>query len=326
MKNIEKINMKSNKNGLTTKEKEFILENYADMRTSEICEKLKIGHTKVNSYASSRKLKKNQDVRKDKGESFDDYINNRINLIGYNIYDFLNNKKEPRINKEKLFKSKYGKYFVNRNYFENIDNEWKAYWLGFLYADGCISLKDNTVRIRLQRGDKAHLQKFLDSLQSDSLIRDNISKLNGKEFKQSEVYVCNSKIVEDLINHNCVPNKSLILEFPSDNIVPKELKRHFIRGYFDGDGWIHCSKTGKKRMEIGFIGTPNTMLGIKNYLENTIILSDVVLKKNHGKTTTMSLCYGKFSDCDKIYNHLYKDCNIYLERKLNKFDEILYLK
>ena len=37
----------------------------------------------------------------------------------------------------------YRKYFFDFNFFEKIDNEYKAYWLGFMYADGCILKQDN---------------------------------------------------------------------------------------------------------------------------------------------------------------------------------------
>ena len=30
------------------------------------------------------------------------------------------------------------KHNLNKDYFKNIDNEEKAYWLGFIAADGCI--------------------------------------------------------------------------------------------------------------------------------------------------------------------------------------------
>ena len=311
---------------LTREQKEFIIKNYANMKSSKIINILGITQQQLNSYAVFSNIKKEDDVSFNRANRFEEMIEKKeLSLKNhYDVFSFLGKDIEPKILKDNLFKSKYGKYTVSRDYFENIDNEWKAYWLGFLYADGCVSTKDNIVRIRLQKGDKHHLQKFLNSLQSDSLIRDSVAKLNGKEFEQSEAYICNSKIVEDLINCKCVPNKSLILEFPSDKIVPNELKRHFIRGYFDGDGWFTCN-LDKKNIEFGFIGTPNTMNGIlQNFIEE-IDVNTVGFKKNHGKSTTVSVCWGGVFDCQKIYKYLYSDCNIYLERKLKKIDKVLCL-
>lgn len=43
----------------------------------------------------------------------------------------------------------------------------------------------------------------------------------------------------DLSKHGCVPNKSLILKFPTT--LPNELVNDFIRGYFDGDGSVYIN-------------------------------------------------------------------------------------
>ncbi len=44
-------------------------------------------------------------------------------------------------------------YDLNENYFENIDTEQKAYFLGFIFADGNIQLRQgNTNKYRLRIG------------------------------------------------------------------------------------------------------------------------------------------------------------------------------
>lgn len=52
------------------------------------------------------------------------------------------------------------KYTFNENIFSIIDNEEKAYWLGFLYADGYLT-DQGLFGCALQEKDKAHLNKFL---------------------------------------------------------------------------------------------------------------------------------------------------------------------
>lgn len=44
--------------------------------------------------------------------------------------------------------------------FENIDTEEKAYWLGFLYADGCVGSKESKVELSLAEKDLRHMEKF----------------------------------------------------------------------------------------------------------------------------------------------------------------------
>ena len=66
------------------------------------------------------------------------------------------------------------KYSCDENYFECIDNEEKAYWLGFLYADGFIESKRGTYSqkfgIMLSYRDRKHLEKFNKCLNSNYVI------------------------------------------------------------------------------------------------------------------------------------------------------------
>ena len=48
----------------------------------------------------------------------------------------------------------------NENVFDSIDTEEKAYWLGFIFADGYISLKGNSFELSLKGSDSEHLDKF----------------------------------------------------------------------------------------------------------------------------------------------------------------------
>lgn len=42
-------------------------------------------------------------------------------------------------------------------YFENIDTEEKAYWLGFLYADGYVNANEDKIELCLAEKDFHHL-------------------------------------------------------------------------------------------------------------------------------------------------------------------------
>jgi len=72
---------------------------------------------------------------------------------------------------------------------------------------------------------------------------------------------------DDLIALGCIPRKSLLLKFPTSNQVPEHLIRHFIRGYFDGDG--HFTNT-EKCFEAGYIGTEDFIIESLNHLPDTI--------------------------------------------------------
>lgn len=129
------------------------------------------------------------------------------------------------------------KYKVNHNFFENIDSESKAYFLGLLMADGCNTR--NGFRIMLQKKDEKIIKKLKKELGFTG-------KLFYQKFRSGKKYygdgvmlnIYSQKISDDLSKFGVVPRKSHISDFPKG--ISKELEHHFIRGVFDGDG--HISK------------------------------------------------------------------------------------
>jgi len=328
-KDLKIITFNNKKEGsLTFEQKQFIIENYATMKNNKICEILGISKDSLHSYSQDRKLRKTPQVSKRYNHYYEDLISKR-DRKDYNVNNYLNNKKEPTVSEDLLYKSKYGKYKVNENYFDDINNEWKAYWLGFLYADGCNTTDKksgtknvNRLGLGLASVDREHLQNFLNSLQSDSIIKDYTSHLNGKEYYNSKINICNQHICQTLKEKGCVPNKSLILTFPNETILPKHLRRHFIRGYFDGDGCIHINKE-KGNVNLNFVGTKEFLSVLQDILCEEIGLDKTSIHENNRGSKAYSFAYGGYADVESIYKYLYKDCNIYLQRKLDKFD-ILY--
>ena len=192
--------------------------------------------------------------------------------------------------------------------FEIIDTEEKAYWLGFLYADGSIGSKEDKIELGLAEKDLKHIEKFRDFM--------NISnKISYREKTKSyRMSFRSAKCKQDLINKGCIPKKSLILDFPNENQVPKHLIRHFIRGYFDGDGWFTNTESC---FQIGIIGTENFINGFLNSIENTN--KDNKILDVHRKNGAKRYVFGAYDDVLNFLNWIYKDSNIYLERKYNSY-------
>ena len=105
----------------------------------------------------------------------------------------------------------------------------------------------------------------------------------------------NKHMRDSLISKGCVPNKSLILKFPSEEILPKELQRHFIRGYFDGDGTIGLyphSKTNPKLEEsLLIVGTKPFLEKVQDVLsignqtgEGWFLTAEMIEYMEHGIT------------------------------------------
>ena len=118
------------------------------------------------------------------------------------------------------------------NHFEKIDTEEKAYWLGFLYADGSVGSKENKIELGLAEKDLSQVEKFKQFIGLDNKIS---YRKNTKSYRSS---FRSQKCKQDLISQGCVPKKSLILTFPTEQQVSHSLICHFMRGYFDGDGWF----------------------------------------------------------------------------------------
>lgn len=207
------------------------------------------------------------------------------------------------------------KYCYNENIFENIDTEEKAYWLGFLYADGYVrtSGKGGIVQLSLGEKDLIQLERFKKFLNSNNKIKKNISTLNGKNHISYKIVISSLKMANDLTKLGCFENKSLDLKFPTEKQVPNEYIHHFMRGYFDGDGCI----AGIKSKSFSVIGTD---MFLKEY--QLKLIEELGLNKTKFSKCgqAFTLRYGGNIQVAKIKNFLYREASVYLERKHSKFN------
>lgn len=227
-----------------------------------------------------------------------------------NVSESFINKKLEELNITKRSNSIYRRRPWNENFFNKIDIEEKAYWLGFLYADGCVHDKPNGQKlITLVVKDKEVIEKFIKALKGDFKV---------KQYKDTYgVYLTSKIMFDDLCKLGCVPRKSLILKFPKIN---SKLIPHFIRGYFDGDGSVYTyTLKGKikdyKGIGIGICGTEELLKSLVQYAPINIPKKD---KRKLG-----NVWYSSSSGPNKtlaFYNYLYKDAIVWLDRKKNKFE------
>ena len=202
--------------------------------------------------------------------------------------------------------------------FNNIDTEEKAYWLGFLYADGCVSSRDNGMELSLQLLDTMHLIKFSNFLNSKNKIHLDFSV---GTYGRCRFNVSNNKFKNDLIKLGCCPQKSLILKFPTANQVPENFIIPFIRGYFDGDGCLShtYSDTKKTRftVNVGLIGTNNFLVELEKVLKKYNIQCNWYKNPSY-KNNTIEIRFNKTNSV-KFLNLIYKNSKIYLDRKYQKY-------
>lgn len=223
--------------------------------------------------------------------------------------------------------------WVNDTYFDDIDTEEKAYLLGFLIADGCIRVEHDS------RQNNIHCVRlcFTNSIDDEeiiTLIHKRICPNNKLQYVHNTKGAKNRKpqiiiqwtanhMVETLINkYKILPNKTndKDFEFPFD-LIPKNLHRHFIRGFMDGDGSIN-----KSELRFAFTSEPFMNQIITKFKELFNKHSDAVwdfscsIKEYEGKTTkywTLFIPMGHGRD-KLIKTYLYKGAKVYLTRKFNK--------
>lgn len=117
--------------------------------------------------------------------------------------------------------------------------------------------------------------------------------------------------------------KNKKLTFPSDEIVPYELKRHFIRGYLDGDGSVYTTKSSTQKTEISvtFVGTKDFLDGLKDYWSKDSLKLDKRYKER--EYNIYQLRIGGNMKVIEILYRLYKDSTTCMERKYNVFKKFI---
>lgn len=214
------------------------------------------------------------------------------------------------------------KFHINHNFFENIDSEQKAYWLGFIYADGYITTK-NQIGISLSIQDKKHLEKFLKDIEADYEVKDYKSISGYSKKAYSRVLITSKKLFNDLKQNGVSESKSLILKFPE--FIQANLLHHFIRGYFDGDGSIVISNIKSPRFKL--CGTKEFLSSIIKVLNKEIpfykdTFKDTLYKRKKDDKNTYHISFGGKNKVIAIMNYLYQDTTVYLDRKYSKYQTL----
>lgn len=217
---------------------------------------------------------------------------------------------------------------LDETLFDNIDTEEKAYWLGFMYADGCVDSIGNRIEVRLSLKDISHLEKFRKFLKLKTEIRtgSSIGK-NGTVSHFCHLSVRNKHMWEQLNKLGCHPVKSLNVKFPNINIFSnKKLIIDFIRGYVDGDGCLCTYKSTQSnsiRTVLNIVGTESFLNSVNRIFKNLGYLKSKNTNNYSNKALSLT-----FSDTisRKIARLLYEKASIYLNRKYEKYLNFCHLE
>lgn len=256
------------------------------------------------------------------------YNEHKSTYVVAEILNLTNINAIARVLKSKGIQLTTRKYFIDENYFETIDTEEKAYWLGFLAADGTIRLRHggaekkkrgSSIVLKLAVKDDHHLKKFAKVFGGDSRItyqRDYTKTRKGAESYSDNcrVSINSNKLVEDIMNKGVIPRKSFTLDKP--NIDPIWYN-HFIRGYFDGNGSVGFKTKESKRSN-------RDLVVDKLHLSIATVADDFkVWFIEHFKSLDIDfVTAGKYDmGCKntkgtyRFLDYIYKDATVFLERK-----------
>lgn len=185
-----------------------------------------------------------------------------------------------------------------------------AYILGFISADGSIDKNKRSLSIELQIRDKEVLEFIRQQICPTALIK--IIKKKEKEY--CRLRINSVKMIESLQVYNVVPNKTFTIRLDFD--IPQQFLGDYVRGLFDGDGWVTCRRN---TIEFG-ICSPS-----KNYLDEIRnLLAFGRVRERSKKIHSVYALEAESKVAIKIRNIIYSSNSFSLKRKRDIFYSNFY--
>ena len=303
-------------------DKEQFIKDYDELKSSrKMAIKYNVSHKTILSFAkqigykaTNKRLVLTDEMKRYLIEQYNyksaTELSKELNILASTISGFWHREglrgKSPRV------------YQYNEQYFHTIDSADKAYWLGFLAADGCVhrtkDSRQDMIIIVLEDNDTELLENLNHCLQCDKPLR-HFTNSDGRSYVRFEI---SSNIMsKDLAQYKIVPQKTYKYIFP-DNI-DKKYYRDFIRGFFDGDGTIsrNIEQNTLHKINVGFAGYAKNLKRIQQVLQEQNIPSTFTEdKREYGSEDAFGFL-GLTSKIDKVnfLHYIYDDSQIYLQRK-----------
>lgn len=250
----------------------------------------------------------------------------------------MNNRILAGLKDEALLRPKGEKINIrfNNHYFDKIDNEEKAYWIGFIWADGstCVRVRNNKVteknlKISLKSEDYKHLEKFNRAIAGNYVINffKSITGFNEQRV-ESRIVIVDNYFVDVLQNqYGVIPHRE-----DATNLlrcIPQKFFKDFMRGLLDADGSFTIYECFDEKylksvtkLNIVFGACPKILKSIEKYLyENNIITYNKhKINQRHPNRDGCyrSLAFSGTQQVMRILNFLYESATVYLDRKYNK--------
>lgn len=211
-------------------------------------------------------------------------------------------------------------YHCNEHYFDQIDSQDKAYILGLLWADGHNCISKGSVILELQEDDKSTLEVINNITENERPLRKIALNDKNPAWKNQYNLLLQSRHMSSILNeYGMCQRKSLVLEFPK--WLDENLHSHFIRGYVDGDGCI-CYMKQKNKIQVSMVGTRMFLEYVQKICRDIGVKSYIV----HDKRANEVICQLAIASnsCSTTFlQWIYKDANLKMERKYNKYQQFL---
>ena len=199
----------------------------------------------------------------------------------------------------------------NVTYFDKIDTPAKAYWLGFIGADGCVTGFDSgnpRLVIKLARKDRDHLVLLHKTLKANRPVRDHDEMSKGQMRPYSTLAVYSPRLVEGLLAHGITARKSATLQ-PWNG--PDGLMPHYWRGLVDGDGHITINGRG---VYMGLLGSKSVADTFATWV-NALAGTNVHATPKKPSATAWCVQVGGTIKVLSLLAALYDDAPVALARK-----------
>jgi hypothetical protein len=220
------------------------------------------------------------------------------------------------------------RYSFNEKVFDIIDTEDKAYWLGFLYADGYnmnrlpskgkrgINLVGLTLAIR----DEEHVKKFRSFLEYTGPLCYRRPKRGTRAVG---VNINSRNFSDHLTRIGVMPNKTVYCKFPTNDIIPESMVRHFLRGYFDGDGCtairLDRQRRSRPQFEIRIAGTDDMMTGYAAIIRRELHIETYPIKVKGKQLNIRNVRFGGNLASYRFLDWLYQKSTIFMYRKHKRY-------
>lgn len=242
-----------------------------------------------------------------------DRVAEEFDICKPSVSKILDEYRIKRYSKAQLFSP-----YLDEHYFDNIDSEKKAYFLGFIITDGCIHQakgRQSILAMTVQNRDRYILEAFKNEIHSYKMVTSDGRGCYGLQ-------IFSKGIVDGLKQYGLHERKSLSCIFP--NNIPLDLYPHLIRGIFDGDGSASYYIRPNRRSHVKAV---RFCKGNRKFLEDLVeflyfecnIIQPTIYQE---KDNLWSIRYASNDSILKLINYMYSDAHIYLHRKKDICDLI----